>query len=252
MIRFTLFLLLLWATGLAAQEAGCFGLGEKICFKVGWGPVNAGKAELEVVDTLSLRGSRVWQIESRARSNRTLSILYPVRDRVITYMDRDGYFSHGIQKYLREGGYSSDRIFEFDYPDQMARRYKQEAVSDSVRLTTHVQDVLSAFYWVRTQPLEVGRTLQVEAMDDLKTYRLAVQVLAREKVKVKAGTFECFLVQPLLMGEGLFKTKGEVYIWITADERRIPVKMRSEIFIGAISAVMTDYQPGHCLEAVLP
>jgi hypothetical protein len=90
----------------------------------------------------------------------------------------------------------------------------------------------------------VGQVLEVEAVDDLKAYRLAIKVLAREKVKVKAGEFDCFKIQPILLGEGLFKAKGEVFIWVTADERRIPVKMKSKIFIGAISAGMVSYTPG--------
>jgi hypothetical protein len=106
-----------------------------------------------------------------------------------------------------------------------------------------VQDVLSAFYWVRTQDFKVGDVLEVEAMDNLKTYRLAVKVLDREKVKVKAGTFDCFKIQPVLLGEGLFKAKGEVFIWVTADEARIPVMMKSKIFIGSISAKMINYTP---------
>ncbi len=252
MIRTALLLLVLLASTLSARTQCCFSLGEKITFDVGWGLINAGTAVLEIADTLTLRGSPVWRIESSARSNRALSVLYPVRDRVLTFMDREGFYSHGMEKYLREGGYKSDRIFEFDYPDQVARRYKHGVAVDSVRLAKHVQDVLSAFYWVRTQELEVGRSLQMEAMDDLKSYRMVVQVLGRERVKVKAGRFDCFLVQPLLLGEGLFKSEGEVFIWLSADERHIPVKMRSEIFIGAISAVMTDYQPGHCIESVLP
>ena len=71
-----------------------------------------------------------------------------------------------------------------------------------------------------------------------------VKVLGRETVKLKSGTFDCFKVQPILLGEGLFKAKGEVIIWLSADERRIPVKMKSKIFIGAISATMTSYTPG--------
>jgi hypothetical protein len=77
----------------------------------------------------------------------------------------------------------------------------------------------------------------------MKTYHLAVRVLERETVKLKSGEFDCFKIQPVLLGEGLFKAKGEVFIWLTADERRIPVRMRSKIFIGSISANMIDYRP---------
>jgi len=73
-------------------------------------------------------------------------------------------------------------------------------------------------------------------------YPLVVHVLKREKIKVPAGKFDCLVVEPFLRGPGIFISKGKkLVVWLTADERRIPVRMRSEVFIGHVSAELTDY-----------
>lgn len=221
-----------------------FSVGEKISFSVGWGMVNAGTSSLTVQDTVRVNGHLCWRIQSQAQSNEVLGKLYPVRDKVLSWMDCQGLYSRGLHKNLSEGSYKKVRDYAILPERGMIIKQKDGQPVDTLKTRGHVQDVLSAFYWVRTQPLAVGKVLEVEAVDDLKSYRLAIKVLARETVKLKGGSYDCYKIQPILLGEGLFKAKGEVFIWLTADERRIPVKMKSKIFIGAISASMTHYQPG--------
>jgi len=61
-----------------------------------------------------------------------------------------------------------------------------------------------------------------------------VLVHGREKVEVPAGSFSCLIIEPVLKGEGLFQQKGRLRIWVTDDERKLPVLMKTEILIGTI------------------
>jgi hypothetical protein len=221
-----------------------FALGEKINFRVGWGFVNAGTSSLEIADTLRVDGHLCVLIESRARSNDVLGSLYPVRDCISTSMDVEGLFSRGIKKKMREGGYRKDREFRMHPERSEVERYNKGEWTETREISGYLQDVLSAFYWVRKQDLEVGKILEVTAFDNFKTYPLAVKVLKREKIKVPGGRFDCFKIQPMILGEGLFKASGDIFIWLTADDLHLPVKMKSRIFIGSISAVMTSWEPG--------
>lgn len=235
--------LLLFVLSSSARANVPFGTGEVIKFRIGWGLVNAGTSWLRVKDTLRVRGRLCWELESEAHSNDVISALYPVRDRVNSLMDVTDLTSRGLSKRLREGRYRKDRQFEIDPEMGQIRKLKPGEPMRVAPLAHHVQDVLSAFYWLRTRKLEVGKTEYIHAVDELKSYTLAVKVLAREKVSVKAGEFDCYKIQPVLVGDGLFKSEGEVFIWLTADARRIPVQMKSRIFIGSISAQMESYIP---------
>jgi len=69
---------------------------------------------------------------------------------------------------------------------------------------------------------------------------MEVRVIRRERVEVPAGKFDCVVVEPVLKSEGIFKSKGEMMVWISDDDRRIPVQVKSKVPIGSISVSLTD------------
>jgi len=71
-----------------------------------------------------------------------------------------------------------------------------------------------------------------------------VRVLGREKVDTPAGKFDCIAIEPMLKAGGIFKNKGRLVIWITDDDRRMPVLMRSKVSIGSISVVLQEFRSG--------
>lgn len=88
-----------------------------------------------------------------------------------------------------------------------------------------VQDVLSAIYYVRTLPMNVGQTIEVPVSDSGKTYNVQIHVVAHEQLKSDLGSFDTVKVQPLVMGDDkIIRRSGEMYIWFTQDARRLPVK----------------------------
>jgi hypothetical protein len=106
------------------------------------------------------------------------------------------------------------------------------------------QDVLSAFYYVRTQPLAPGDSLEVPNHSDGKNYPLMVRVLRRETITVPAGTFTCLVVEPLLKTAGLFKQEGRLTIWLTDDARKMPVLMKGKVTVGSIVAELESFRMG--------
>lgn len=96
-----------------------------------------------------------------------------------------------------------------------------------------LQDVLSAIYFIRTQPLEVGKTFEVFIGDGGKVYTIPVKVVEKKRMKTILGRVDVVKVNPELFGADrlIDKEKGEFSIWITDDARHIPVASR----------VKTDY-----------
>ena len=91
---------------------------------------------------------------------------------------------------------------------------------------------------MRTKKLEVGKKYEFDVGTGKKNWPLVVEVVRKEKIKVPEGKFKTFVVIPKLREEGIFKAKGELEIWITDDDRKFPVKMRSKIEFGSITAVL--------------
>ena len=106
----------------------------------------------------------------------------------------------------------------------------RHAIAD---FTGQLQDVLSAIYFIRTQPLEVGKTFDVFIGDGGRVYTIPVKVVAKKRMKTILGKVDVFHVNPELFGPNrlIDDEKGEFSIWITDDQRHIPVGGR----------VKTDY-----------
>ncbi len=217
-----------------------WGPGERLTFSIDYGPVNAGEGTLEVVDLVETDGHPCYRIESRAQSNRFFSAFYMVRDKVVTHVDTTALFTRYYLKRLREGDYRKNVEIRFDQVAGKAH-YADGRTFDTI---PGVHDELSAFYFVRTLDLEPGRTYHVTTHSSRKDYPLEVIVHGRERVKVPAGEFDCLVVEPVILGEGLFQHEGKLTIWLTDDDRRLPVLMRTRVKVGSIDASLNEYVPG--------
>jgi hypothetical protein len=218
-----------------------FGVGERFEFSVGYGMINAGTAVMEIPDMIKLDGRKCFHIVSTAQSNKFFSVFFKVDDKVESFMDMYGLYSLRYDKHIREGKFKSDVSMTFDQEKHLAL---YNGGRDTFQVPDFVQDVLSAFYFVRTQDLQVGKSIQVDNHTDKKTYPLEVKVLRKEKVKVPAGEFDCVVVEPMLKTPGIFEQKGSLTVWLTDDEVKMPVLMKSKVFIGSISTELTSYKLG--------
>lgn len=222
-------------------ENYAFGAGEILEFKLNYGPINAGMAQMRVEGPFIYQGKICYRLISEAWSNRVFSLFFRVKDRVVSILDKKGIYPLRFEKHLREGSYRADRFTDFDQEKHLA--FNEE--KDTIEVDPFVQDVLSALYWVRTQPIEVDNPLQVSSHTDGKNYLVEVRVLNRERIKVGAGVFDCLVIEPKLKeGTGIFKHKGQLLIWLTDDRRKMPVLMKSKVIIGSISAELIRFRPG--------
>ncbi len=209
-----------------------FQLGEELTFIIRYGPVVAGSSTMSIPKITTIKGNEVYTIVTEASSSAFFSAFYKVRDRVVSYMDRDGIFTWRFEKRLREGKYRSDRFVDYDQINGWAVTSKK----DSMRIPPCVHDILTSFYYIRTQKLEVGKSLFIDNHSDNKLYPLEVKIHRKETINIKAGKFDCLVVEPILRASGMFKSKGRLLIWLTDDVRKIPVQMKSKIPIGYITA----------------
>ncbi len=211
-----------------------YAVGEKLTFAVQYFSITAGYATLSAAELVDVEGRPCIHIVAEARTHPAFEGIFKVRDRIESFIDAETLFPWRYEKHLREGSYSADSSYIYD---QRAGKMLEPARPERVTLIPpDTQDVISCFYAFRTVDLKVGESLYIKvAADDMKNYELKVDVLKRERVSTLAGDFDCIKVQPHLKFEGVFQQKGEVFVWVTDDERHIPVKIRSKIAIGSIN-----------------
>jgi len=220
-------------------ENVAFGVGEKLDFDINYGFINAGTASMEVVRMIEFENRPCYQIVTRALSNRFFSTFYRVDDRVESIVDALGIFSWRFEKTLREGNYRSDRSYTFDQRENVVL-YE----GDTIDVAPYVQDALSILYYVRTQPLTVGEPIYLDNFTDGRKVELQVIVHRKETITVEAGTFDCIVVEPIMQSVGVFRHEGKLTVWLTDDNLKLPVLMKSKVVVGSISAELTNYRLG--------
>ncbi|MBD3369498.1 DUF3108 domain-containing protein [Candidatus Fermentibacteria bacterium] len=234
-------------------ENNAFGPGERLVFSVEYGIIKAGTATLEVTGPEDYEGALAYRISATARSNPAFSTFFEVNDVNEAVLDAVQFHTLRFFKSLQEGSYSHQEEVLFDQEAGIAR-YPDETDSSKMvsEIPPHALDVLSSLYYARTLPLEVGEVYELETHTDNENYSLKVTVHSRERIRVPAGSFECVMVQPELRSEGVFDQQGELYVWLTDDQRHMPVLMRSAIVIGEIACLLEEYTPGEPLDIENP
>lgn len=214
--------------------------GESLRFSVQYGFVKAGKAWLEVPEVMDWDGRPSWRLVARAESNGFFDKVYKVRNRIESVWDREGLFSWRYFEDRREGGFRANDTISF-MPDSSQARYND---GRTYEIPPHVQDALSSFYFTRFQALPIGGSIQFDYHASRKSSPMEVKVLGRQRVKTPAGRFDCIVIEPVLKAGGIFKNKGRLLIWLTDDDRRMPVLMKSKVMIGSISVVLQEIKAG--------
>lgn len=223
-----------------------FGVGERLEFTIKYGKIPAGNAVMEISEIIEYESHDCYKVVSVAHSNDFVSIFYKVRDTVNTIIDVDGIFPRKFWKKLREGGYRTERTTIFDQKNHIAI-----TGNDSIPTYNFVQDAFSSLYYIRTQELVPGREIFIDSHTSKKNFPLKLNVLRKEKVKVPAGEFDCIVVEPVMRAEGIFKAKGKIWIWLTDDQYKMPVLMKTEVFfLGSISARLKKYSLGRTEVAI--
>ncbi len=217
-----------------------FTVGERLVFDVGYSFITAGEAIFEVPRVDSVNGRPCFVIQFSVNSTPSFSWIYRVEDRYETVVDVEGFFPWRFSQHIREGKYARDFKAEFDQINNVAR-----TTEGIFPIPPYVQDIVSALYYTRTvdfSDFHVGQKIPMQNFYKDSTYSLNVKYLGRQPMKVKAGTFNCIIVEPQVSQGGLFKSEGRVLIWITDDERKIPVKVTTEVVIGTIDAELRAFR----------
>jgi len=211
-----------------------FGVGEEFEYTVKYGVIKAGSANMRVEGMTQTQGRPCLHVVSEVKTGRFFSAFFKVRDRVESWIDAEGVYPWEFRKKLHEGSYRASLHAIYDH-----RRGLAYVDGDTVRIPPFVQDVLSVFYFIRTQPLHLGEAIDFYSHDNKKVFPLEARVVREERIKTKAGSFDTYLVIPQMRktreGAGLFRPKGEMWIWFTKDPSHIPVLIKSKLNFGSLT-----------------
>ena len=226
-------------TSLRTIKHSAFDVGERLVFDLGYSFITAGEAVMSIPKLDTMYGRPSYQVLFTVNSTKTFSWIYKVEDRYETFLDTEGIFPWRFNQKVREGSYRRDFAAWFDQVKNVAY-----ANDKQYPIPPYVHDAVSAFYFVRTidySHSRVGEKIYLQNFYKDTTYSLAVKFLGRQRIDVDAGTFDCIIVEPLMKEGGLFKSEGRIVIWMTDDDRKIPVRVSTKVVVGSIEAELREY-----------
>ncbi len=224
--------------GLAKGKILPFKNREKLVFDGGWGSMRAGYL---VVNAHKDHENKTMDITGKVATNGFVSAIFKIRDFVFSRMDADGLYPLHFEHHVREGRHRDRGWTLFDH--KRGSVFSDDDKGKASKASPFTHNYMSLIYYLRTMDLAPGDTFSINCFVHDKDYPIHFKVHGREKVKVDAGTFECLKLEPTLVGDGRGFAKGDkMYIWITDDNRRMPVMLESEMGLGSLSAKLVYYE----------
>lgn len=253
MKRIILMLMLAFAGGAPAfaQSRGPapvpFGVGERAEYEVTLGLFgDVGEGSMEVVKVENVHGHPAYHLRFDLDGRVAFA---RVNDTLESWMDVAGLFTRRIHQDQHEVNHRRDRWYDM-FPDSMF--YRRQSTGNTAPLASvEPLDEVAFLYWVRTQPLEVGKTYTFERYYKESGNPVLLKVLRKETLKgLGNADIPVIVVQPIIKTSGLFGEGGEAEVYFTDDWRRILVKMTSKVpVIGRLGLTLTSYTPGRRLAA---
>ena len=194
-------------------------------------------------EVVELEGRQAYHIELQGHTNNVLSKVYPIHDVIHSYVDVETLRPLRFEKDQREGHYRAEEVVTFDHAKRTAtyRSLLNGSVKD-IPLPEDFQDLLSAFYWFRAQPLaSEGGTLPLLLYSDEKLFEVRVIVRPTASLELlHRGTFQCTEVEPSAGFKGVLIKRARLWAYMTADPARLPLLVKALTPWGAMSAVIDE------------
>lgn len=202
--------------------------------------ITAGYGTMSVMESKREFSEReTYHVEVTGRSAGAFNLFYKVDDRFQSYIDKQAMVPWLFIRHTREGKFRLDDEVQFDQFAHTARSKRAEK-----KVPPYVQDIVSAFYYVRTLDFETadeGDEYFLNFFLDDSVYASRIIFLGREKVKTRLGTFDCLKFKPQVASGGIFQEAYPMVLWVTDDQNKIPVLGRSGVYIGSITIELIEY-----------
>jgi len=200
----------------AAEKDFPFYPGEKLTFQLKWTVVPAGEGILEILPIETIKGVKAYHFVLTAKSNSFIDYIYKVRDRIDAYTDIE--------------------MTNFNWDNNKAQYSTLKNVREPIDVLKGSFDPLSAFYYTRLFDLKEKLIIERPVTDGKKCIIGKAFVIKKETLKLTSGTYDTYLIEPEIkhVGGVFEKSKNaKIQVWVTADRRRMPVKIKSKVVVGS-------------------
>ncbi|OGW52259.1 MAG: hypothetical protein A2V62_02620 [Nitrospirae bacterium RBG_19FT_COMBO_58_9] len=233
-----------WAEVSDLSSSRPFQVGEQLTYEISWLNITAGTAVMTVSGAGTDGDQPLVKLITTAQSRPAITKFFPVDNRVESLLDLATLLPEHLTFKRREGKKKEDLEYLF-HQKEGAVTVVKSGTTERLDMSPGTQDVISCLYYARSAlPLQPGASLTMNVYHDKKVRKLDVRVEGIETVSGPWGEVATARVLVIMPFQGLFLNQGNIRVWFTNDERRIPVRMKAKVVIGSIVAdLVSGWQP---------
>lgn len=234
-----------------AQPQSAFQDGEWFKFKMSYsGWFKAGEATLNIKKK-NLDGKSVYHVVGKGKTTGLINAFFKVRDRYESYFDTQTGLPYKFIRKIDEGGHKKDKEINFDHAKKKAYVHnKKHRTNKTFDIHENVQDMISAFYYLRnnydTEKIKTGDVVQLSMFFDQENYPFKLKYLGKETIKVTVNgsrvKVKTLKFRPYVMAGRVFKEEESLTLWVSADDNKIPLKIKADLAVGSLRADLYQYK----------
>lgn len=212
-----------------------FQVGEVLTYRLRYGFITAAEGVLKVLDSdLKFDGKPTYRLSVDGATSGTFDVFYKIRDHYDSYIDKVNLKPYFYQENIREGSYRREDKARFSQNEQ-----KVVATKGTFKTPTNQTfDLVSTYYFARSldiSKMNPGDDVKINYFLGDEINQLEIKFVGRETVKTKMGKIKCLKFSPSIKPGRIFRKDSKLYLWITDDGNRVPVKAQVEILVGAVT-----------------
>ncbi len=225
--------------------------GEKVTIKLSYFNVVAGDMTVEVLPFKEVNGRKSYHFKVSGKSNSFFSNVYAVDDKAETFLDYETLLPYNMAIDVKEtkqlrtvrSYFDWKKMKAFFWEKKITKKHGVEEKNLEWAIEPYAQNIFSSIFYLRTFTLTPGKVIQFRMADNKKNMVIKGHVLRRETIKTDLGEIKTVVVKPELAIDGVFKPMGDVFFWLTDDDRKFVVRIESKIKIGTIIGSLKEIVP---------
>lgn len=228
-------------------QTSSYKVGESIYYTIHYGPITAGEGTFELKQG-TYQGVTVWHTKLVGRTTGMADAIFKVVDIYESFIDPETELPVFTIRNIREGRYRKYNEVIFDHKTRTDSAILTSDLTGKHIVQKGIHDILSCFYHFRDnimpekKVLNEGEIITIMTWFTDELYPVRLKYIKTEDVKTKLGKIKCYKFNPVTETGRLFKTEEDVSFWFTADKNYLPIKIRFDIFVGAFTVEMTNYE----------
>lgn len=215
---------------------------EEVTYAASYFAVEAGTVTLGVKPFVQVNGKKAYHFYLKAKSSSVFSMFYAVDDYAEAFLDYEKMIPYSYSIKARETKQVRDVKTYFNWDTMKAqmwdKKIKRGKGPEEKNITWDIlpfsQNVFTVAFYMRCFSLKPGKEVVVRVAHEGQNIMMTAKVVREEKLTTPAGTLDTVVIKPQFTIDGAFKPVGDVFIWLTNDDRKLIVRIESKIKIGTV------------------